>query len=77
MQKNGEIFNQLAMISDLLEKTNLVKVSQTIVLEVNKNEFDRIYQMVKTKVKFVAEDPKDTFNIKIGNVNIVFNMNNV
>jgi hypothetical protein len=77
MQKNGEIFNQLAMISDLLEKTNLVKLSQTIVLEVNKNEFDRIYQMVKTKVKFVAEDPKDTFNIKIGNVNIVFNMNNV
>lgn len=77
MQKNGEIFNQLAMISDLLEKTNLVKLSQTIVLEINKNEFDRIYQMVKTKVKFVAEDPKDTFNIKIGNVNIVFNMNNV
>lgn len=77
MQKNGEIFNQLAMISDLLEKTNLVKLSQTIVLEVNKSEFDRIYQMVKTKVKFVAEDPKDTFNIKIGNVNIVFNMNNV
>ena len=77
MQKNGEIFNQLAMISDLLEKTNLVKLSQTIVLEINKNEFDRIYQMVKTKVKFVAEDPKDTFNIKIGNVNIVFNMNSV
>lgn len=77
MQKNGSIFNQLAMISDLLEKTNLVKKSQTIVLEVDKTEFDRIYQMVKTKVKFVAEDPKDTFNIKIGNVNIVFNMNNV
>jgi CRP-like cAMP-binding protein len=77
MEKKGDLFNQLAIVSDLIEKCNLVSVSQTIVIEVSKEEFDRIYKIVQSKVRFTTGFPKDTFNVKIGNLNIVFNMNNV
>jgi|688.fasta_scaffold615215_2 hypothetical protein len=77
MEKRGDLFNQLAIVSDLIEKCNLVSVSQTIVIEVSKEEFDRIYKIVQSKVRFTTGFPKDTFNVKIGNLNIVFNMNNV
>jgi CRP-like cAMP-binding protein len=77
MEKKGDLFNQLAIVSDLLEKCNLISVSQTIVIEVPKDEFDRIYKLVQSKVRFTTGFPKGTFNVKIGNVNIVFNMSNV
>lgn len=77
MEKKGDLFNQLAIVSDLIEKCNLVSVSQTIVIEVSKEEFDRIYKIVQSKVRFTTGFPKDTFNVKIGNLNIVFNMSNV
>jgi CRP-like cAMP-binding protein len=76
MEKKGDLFNQLAIVSDLIEKCNLVSVSQTIVIEVSKDEFDRIYKIVQSKVRFTTGFPKDTFNVKIGNLNIVFNMSN-
>jgi len=51
MVKKGDLFNQLAIISDLLEKCNLETVSETIIFEVSKTEFDRIYKMVQSKNK--------------------------
>ena len=76
MEKRGDLFNQLAIISDLLEKTNLISTSQTIVIELSKSEFDRIYKIIQSKVRFTSEFPKNTFNVKIGEVNIIFNMSN-
>lgn len=74
MEKKGDLFNQLAILSDLLEKCNLTSVSQTIVIEVPKSEFDRIYKIIQSKVRFSSTFPKDSFNVKIGVVNIIFNM---
>ena len=76
MEKTGDLFNQLAIISDLLEQVNLEATAQTVVFEVNENEFMRIYDMVAKKVKLVGGAPKTTFNVKIGEVDIVFNKNN-
>jgi hypothetical protein len=76
MVKKGDLFNQLAIISDLLEKCNLETVSETIIFEVSKAEFDRVYKMVQTKIRGVQDNPENTFNIKIGNTNMVFNKNN-
>jgi hypothetical protein len=76
MEKKGDVFNQLAIVSDLLEKINVNSKSQTLVLEVPENEFFRIYKMVETKGRFMSERPKNTFKIRIGDVNIVFNMSN-
>lgn len=77
MEKKGDLFNQLAIISDLLEKTNVESKNQTIILELPEREFYRIYKIVESKVRFVTGKPQDTFNVKIGDVNIVFNMSNV
>ena len=41
MEKKGELLNQLAIISDLLEKINTETISRTIVLELNKEEFEK------------------------------------
>ena len=77
MQKKGELFNQLAIISELLEKLNLEATGQTMILEIPKLEFDRVYKMVQSKVNFVSQNPQTTFNIRIGEVNIVFNKSSV
>ena len=76
MEKKGDLFNQLAIISDLLEKVNVDSTSQTIIIELSRKEFNRVYKMIESRVKFVTGEPDDTFNVRIGNVNIVFNMNN-
>ena len=76
MEKKGDLFNQLAIISELLEKVNVESKSQTIILEVPEREFYRIYKIVESKVRFVTGKPQDTFNVRIGDVNIVFNMSN-
>lgn len=76
MEKKGELFNQLAIISDLLEKCNINSSNQTVIFELPREEFGRIYRLTQIKAKLSLEPPKTTFNIKIGNVDIVFNMSN-
>ena len=76
MVKKGDLFNQLAIMSDLLEKCNLETVSETIIFEVSETEFDRVYKMVQSKIRGVQDNAENTFNIKIGNINMVFNKNN-
>jgi hypothetical protein len=76
MEKKGEILNQLAIISDLLEKINLESESTSIIIEVKKEEFDRIYKLISNKVGNKIEMVKSKFSIKIGEIDIVFSMNN-
>ena len=40
MEKKGELLNQLAIISDLLEKINTQTESTTIVLEMSNENFE-------------------------------------
>jgi len=77
MEKKGEILNQLAIISDLLEKANIESKSMTIVIDLNKIEFDKTFEIVKKKYSKKIDTPEETFTIAIGNVDIVFNMSNV
>lgn len=76
MEKKGDLFNQLAIISELLEKVNVESKSQTIILEVPEREFYRIYKMIESKSRSVADKPQSTFNIRIGDVNVIINMSN-
>lgn len=77
MEKKGDLLNQLAIISDLLEKVNAEIESQTIVLELNKTEFNKVFKIIEKKYGKVMETPTDTFTINIGVVNIIFNTSNV
>jgi CRP-like cAMP-binding protein len=77
MERKGDILNQLAIISDLLEKINAETKSTTIVLELSNQEFLKAFDTIQKKYGMRMEKPKDSFNIKIGVVDIIFNTNNV
>ena len=46
MEKRGELLNQLAIISDLIEKLNSETESRTIVLEMKEVEFLKTFQII-------------------------------
>ena len=77
MEKKGDLLNQLASVSDLLEKVNAEIESQTIVLELSKTEFNKVFKIIEKKYGKEMETPTDTFTINMGVVNIIFNTNNV
>ena len=77
MQKKGDLLNQLAIISDLLEKININVESSTIVLELSKPEFDNTFELIQKKYSMKMDKPKNTFTINLGVVNIVFNTSSV
>ena len=47
MEKKGELLNQLAIISDLLEKINIDTISRTVILELNKEEFLKSFELIQ------------------------------
>lgn len=77
MEKKGDLLNQFAIISDLLEKVNMESESTTVVVGLSKNEFDRVFDLIQKKYNRKTERPTDTFKITIGTVDIIFNKNNV
>ena len=74
--KRGEILNQLAIISDLLEKVNLESAGTSVTFNVKRPEFNRIYNAVYHKAKLNIQPPKNTFNVKIGEITMIFNTSN-
>lgn len=76
MEKKGDILNQLAIVSDLIEKVNITSQSNTIILELSNMEFLRVFDEIQKKYLMKMETPKNTFSIKIGEVDIVFNTSN-
>jgi hypothetical protein len=79
MEKKGEILNQLAMISDLLEKANLESKSMNVTIALEEKEFESMIKKIATKIKMSPTYPyeiKDTFSIKIGEIEFVFNKSN-
>lgn len=77
MEKKGDILNQLAIISDLLEKINAETKSTTVVIELSNEEFGKVFDTIQKKYGRRMEKPKDSFNIVIGGTDIVFNTSNV
>jgi hypothetical protein len=77
MEKKGDLLNQLAIISDLLEKINCETETNTIVLEMSEEEFMKTFQLIQKKYGRKMDKPQNTFSIRIGTVDIVFNTSNV
>jgi hypothetical protein len=77
MEKKGEILNQLALISDLIEKVNADIKSNTIIFEVSKLEFERIFELMQKKYNRKPQKVKNSFTISIGKVDVIFNTSNV
>ena len=77
MEKKGELLNQLALISDLIEKANLESKSSTIIFEVSKVEFEKIFDSIQKKYGKKINNISNSFNINMGVVDIIFNTSNV
>ena len=77
MEKIGNFFNQIAIISDLLEKINLESESRTVIFELKEDEFNRIFNLNVEKTKQKISPVTNKFSIKIGDVDIVFSKSNV
>ena len=76
MEKKGEILNQLALISDLIENINADIKSNTIVFEVSKVEFERILEIIEKKYNRKSQKVKNSFTLSIGKIDVVFNTSN-
>lgn len=74
---NKNILNELAVISDHLEKISLESKNKTIVIDLNKEEFDKMYELIINKNKSIEKKETNQLNINIGQVNFKFNMYNV
>ena len=72
MEKKGEIFNQLAIISDLLENINLESESKSVVIELNNDEFEKLFKKTIKKTKSQSDMDETTFTMKIGYIDFVF-----
>jgi hypothetical protein len=76
MEKKTEFLIQLAKISDLVEKLDYDLKSPTIIFEVSKVEFEKIYDLIEKKFgrsnNFTSSK---TFTLKIGVVDFIFNTN--
>lgn len=76
MEKKGDVLNQLAIISDLLENVNVESQSSTVIIELSNQEFESVYLTIQKKYGSKMEKPKDKFTITIGMVDFVFSKSN-
>ena len=74
MEKKGEILNQLAIISDLLENANLETKEKSVLLVLEKKEFDKMYNVIVKKTKVKSNEIDTTFSVKIGEIDFVFGL---
>lgn len=77
MEKKGELLSQLALIVDLIENINTRTQSNTLVFELSKMEFDKVFDYFEKKYDRRTLKPKNSFNITIGKVDVIFNTSNV
>ena len=77
MEKKGEVLNQLAIMSDLLEKVNIQSKTSKIIFDLSKEEFNKVFEKIQKKYDRKLEIPNNTFSITIGLIDIVFNTSNV
>lgn len=77
MEKKGNILNQIAIIADLLENVNLESTNTTVIFNLERSEFTRLYNIVNKKSNQIGKMPKNTFNLNVGLVTFIFNTSNV
>jgi len=74
MEKKGEIFNQLAIISDLLENINLESESKSVIIVLGSDEFEKLFKKTIKKSKMTSTMDETTFTLKIGDIDFVFTL---
>jgi len=78
-EKKGDLLNQMAIISDLLEKTNLTSKRITTFFELEEDEFNKTqdYLNKKNNEGNIEDDGSGTFSLLIGDIQFMFSKNSV
>jgi hypothetical protein len=77
-EKKGDLLNQIAIISDLLEKVNIEVRNSTVLFEVEPEEYDDVKEYLDSKYdKEIDEEDNGTFAISLGEVIFLFSKNSV
>lgn len=76
MEKKGDLVNQLAIISDLLEKANIESKSININFELDNSRFLSVLDTLQIKNGNIIDKTIDTITVTIGVVDIKFNKSN-
>jgi len=75
MEKRGNILSQIALISDLFEKANMISEDTSVVFMVNEDEFERLFNLITKKANLKLNKVDDSFSVKIGVVEYVYTLN--
>lgn len=70
--KKGELLNQMAIISDLLENINLTSHSKTVVFDLSIDEFEKVFKIITNKIKTDVKITGNRFSVKIGEIDFMF-----
>ena len=77
-EKKGDLLNQLAIISDLIDKVNVDTNNSTVLFEVKEEIYEEIKEYLDTKYDQDIEDEDNgTFSIALGDVVFLFSKNSV
>lgn len=76
MEKKGDLLNQLAIICDLLEKINLETHSSVIIINLEKEEFDKTLNHLQKKYGEKIDNVKDRFTLSLGAIDVIFSTSN-
>lgn len=74
--KKGDFFNQIAIITELIEQCNINSVNSTLIFELESQDFYRFYRLVQQRANEEVDEFTTMFTMKIGDVEIIFNMSN-
>lgn len=76
MEKKGDLLNQLAVISDLLEKTNINSERIAITFTLKSEDFNNVVNEVQKKYGKRIDEVTDEFLMSIGMIDLIFSRNN-
>ena len=76
MEKKGNLLNQMAIIVDLIENMNLNYESSTMVFQLSDDEYKKTFNYFNLKNNGRKITIGDTFTIKMGIVDVIFNKSN-
>jgi len=73
MDDKKKILNELAIISDQLEKISIITENKIVTINLNKENFEKLYTLITNNKKVEINE----FDVIIGQVNYKFNNYNV
>jgi hypothetical protein len=77
MEQKNNMLNQLAVITDLIEKLDINHSNSKVMFNLNKENFEKLFNSLHDNQYRRIETPKESFTIRIETIDFIFNMNNV